>query len=62
MARLASLRETRRRVRRIRGAGEISQVAAYASCVRGRQIVIAIHVALRALQRGMEARQREARR
>ena len=60
VAGLASLRETSRSVRRIRGAVEISQVAADASRVRGGQVVIAIHVALRALHGGMEARQREA--
>jgi hypothetical protein len=46
-------------VRRIIGALVIRQMAADASRVRGRQVVIAIHVALRALQSGMEARQRE---
>ena len=60
VARLARLRETSRRVRRIVGAVEIGQVAADAGSVRGRQIVIPVHVALRALQGGMEARQREA--
>lgn len=60
VARLARLRETSRRVRRIGGAVEIGQVAADTSCVRGRQVVIAIHVTLRALQGGMETRQREA--
>jgi len=35
-------------------------VATDTSRVRGRQVVIAIHVALRALQRRMRARQREA--
>ena len=60
MARLARLRETSRSVRRIVGVIEIGEVAADTSRVRGRQVVIAIHVALRALQGGMEARQREA--
>ena len=59
VARLARLRETSRRVRRIVGAVEIGQVAADTSRVRGRQVVIAIHVALRALQGGVRARQRE---
>ena len=50
MARLAGLRESSRRVRRIIRAIEIRQVAADASRVRAGQVVIAIHVALRALQ------------
>ena len=59
MARLARLREPGSRVRRIIGAIEIGEVAADAGRVRGGQVVIAIHVALRALQRGVEAGQRE---
>ena len=60
MALLAGLREIRLHVIGIRRALEISQVATDASRVRGGQVVVAIHVALRALQAGMEARQREA--
>jgi hypothetical protein len=62
MARLAGLRESSRRVRRIIRAIEIRQVAADASRVRAGQVVIAIHVALRALQGRVRAGQREARR
>ena len=60
MARLASLRESGRSMRRIRGAVEIGQVAADAGRVGRRQIVIAVHVALGALQRGVGAGQRES--
>src|SRR5437588_12951537 len=60
MARLASLREIRLHVIGIRRALEILQVATHASRVRAGQVVIAVHVALRALHAGMEAGQREA--
>ncbi len=61
VALLAGLREIRLHVIRIRGPLEIFQVATDTSRVRGRQVVIAIHVARRALQRGVSARQRESR-
>ncbi len=57
---LAGLRESRTDVIRIRCALEIFQVATDASCVRAGQVVVAIHVALRALQRGVRPSQREA--
>ncbi len=47
---LTSLREARGNVIRIRRALEVLQVAADASCVRARQAVIPVHVALSALQ------------
>ena len=60
VARLASLRETRRNVVRIRGALEILQVTSYAS--RAAQGVVAVDVAIGALARGhcMHAGQCEA--
>ena len=61
MARLAGLGESSRRVWRIIRAIEIGQVATDASCVGAGQVVVAIHVALRALQRRMCAGQRESR-
>ena len=50
MARLARLRESSRRVWRIISAIEIGQVTTDASRVGAGQVVVAIHVALRALQ------------
>jgi len=50
MARLTRLRESSRRVWRIVSAVEIDQVAADASRISAGQVVIAIHVALSALQ------------
>ena len=61
VALLAGLREARRHVVRIRGALEVFQVAAHARRVRTGQVVVAIHVALRALHAGVRTRQREAR-
>ena len=49
MALLAGLRETRAHVVRVGGALEILQVAAHASRVRRRQVVVAVHMALHAL-------------
>ena len=60
VALLTSLRESRTDMVGIRRALEIFQVAADASRVRAGQVVIPVHVALRALQRGMRAGQREA--
>ncbi len=60
VARLAGLRESGGSVRRICGAVEIGEVATRASGIRRRQVVIAIHVALRALQRRVRPGQREA--
>jgi len=60
MARLASLRDARSHVVRIRGALEILQVAIDASRVRACQVVVVIDVALRALHGGMGASQRES--
>ncbi len=60
VALLASLREIRLHVVRIGGALEILQMARYASRVRAGQVVIAVHVALHALQRSMRAGQGEA--
>jgi len=61
MALLAGLREARRDVIRIRGALEIFQVAAHAGRIGAGQVVVAIHVALRALHAGVRTSQREAR-
>ena len=61
VARLASLRESGGRMRRIIRGLEVGQVAVHASRVRRRQVVIPIHVALGALQRRMRAGQRESR-
>ncbi len=60
MALLASLWEIRLHVIRICGALEVLQVATHASRVRAGQIVIAVYVTLRTLQRRMRAGQREA--
>jgi len=60
VAGLASLRESCRRMRGIIRGLEVVQVAAHASRVRRRQVVIAIHVTLRALQRCVCPSQREA--
>ena len=60
VALLASLREAGLHMVRIRGALEIFQVAADAGRVCAGQVVVAIHVALRALHAGVRARQREA--
>ena len=57
---LATGRESGRHVRRIRGAVEVGLVATDAGRVGGGEVVIAVDVALRALQRGMRASQREA--
>lgn len=61
MACLAGLWESSSRVWRIIRAIEIRQVAADASRVRAGQVVIAVHVALRALQRRVESSERESR-
>ena len=60
MALRASLREIRLHVVWIRRAPEILQVTADARRVRARQVVIAIHVTLRALQAGVRTGQRES--
>ena len=60
MALLAGLRERGLNVVRIRGALEIFQVAADARRVRGGQGVVAVHVALRALDSRVGPAQREA--
>ena len=62
MALLAGLSESRSRVRRIIGRLKIVQVAAYASGVRRRQVVVAIYVARGASDGGMRSGQRESRR
>jgi len=59
MALLAGLREAGTDVVRIGRALEILQVAIDARRIRIRQIVVVVDVALRALHRGMRARQRE---
>src|SRR5215510_13184657 len=59
MALLASLRESRLYVIGIGGALEILQVARHASRVRAGQVVVVVHVTLRALRRCMSARQGE---
>ena len=56
------LRESRLHVVRLRCALEIFQVATRAGGIRAGQVVIAIHVALCALHRGVRSGQREARR
>ena len=62
VALLAGLREARSHVVRIGGALEIREVAADASGVRRGQVVVAVHMALGALQTGVRASQRESRR
>ena len=61
MARLAGLGEPSRRVRRIIRAIEVRLMAADAGRVRAGQVVVPVHVALRALQGSVRARQRESR-
>ena len=61
VALLASLREARGNVIRIRRALEILQVAADTSRIGAGQVVVAIHMALRALHAAVCAAQREAR-
>ena len=61
VALLTGLREIRLHVVRIRRSLEIFQVAADAGSVGAGQIVVTIHVALRALQRRMRACERESR-
>ena len=56
----ASLREARRRVRRIVGRIEVVLVTTDARGVGGGQVVVPVHVALHALQARMSAGQREA--
>jgi len=60
VALLASLREASRHVVGIRGALEVFQVAAHARRIGTGEVVVAIHVTLRALHRGVRPRQREA--
>ena len=60
MTLLARLWEVRLHVIRIRGAVEIRQVAADAGRVGAGQVVVVVHMALRALQGGMRPSQREA--
>ena len=60
VALLASLREAGTHVVRIRRALEVFQVAADAGRVCAGQVVVAIHVALRALHGGVRARQRKS--
>jgi len=60
VALLASLWEIRLHVIRICGALEVLQVATHASRVRAGQIVIAVYVTLRALQRRMRTGQRKS--
>ena len=62
MALLAGRREVRLHVIRIRGAVEVGLVAADASRIRGREVVVVIDVALRTLQRRVRAGERESRR
>jgi len=57
---LARLWEVRLHVIRIGGAVEIGQVAADAGRVGAGQVVVVVHMALRALQGGMRPSQREA--
>lgn len=61
VALLAILREVRLHVIGLRRSLEISQVAAHAGGVGAGQVVVAIYVALGALQAGMRAGKREAR-
>jgi len=61
MALRAVLRESRTHVIGIRGALEVFQVAADASSVGAGQVVVAVHVALRALHGCVRSRQRKAR-
>ena len=60
VALLAILREARRRVGRVIRVVEVGLVTVDAGCIRRSQIVIAVHVTLRALQRGVETGQRES--
>lgn len=60
MTSLARGRKTGRGVRRIVGAVVVVLVATDARCIRAGQVVVAVHVTLLALQRGVEAGQREA--
>src|SRR6266550_3698908 len=55
----AGLREAGLHVVRLRRALEIFQMTADASCIRAGQAVVAVHMALSALHRGMRSRQRE---
>jgi len=61
MALRAVLRESRTHVIGIRGALEVFQMAANASSVGAGQVVVAVHVALRALHGRVRSRQRKAR-
>jgi hypothetical protein len=61
MALRAVLRESRTHVIGIRGALEVFQMAAHASRVGAGQVVVAVHVALRALHGRVRSRQRKAR-
>ena len=56
----ARLREARLHVVRLRGALKVLQVSAHAGLIRAGLVVVAIHVTLRALHRGVRPRQREA--
>ena len=60
MALRASLREPGCRVGRIVGRVEVVLMATDACRIRSGQVVVAVYVALHALQRGMCAGQREA--
>jgi len=62
VALLAGLRKSGLHMVGLRRALEIFQVAADAGGVRARQVVVAVHVALRALHTRVRAGQREARR
>src|SRR6267142_1329150 len=57
---LTGLREARLHVVRLGGALKIFQVAAHASGIRAREVVVIVDVTLHALHRGMRSRQREA--